>query len=83
MGVSLSFTGHAGESAVSGRKVYTVLPPPKDYVPASGDGSRSATDAQPVSNTDEMPPGKRPFRVCECNAIHISEPVLHQSLQVV
>ncbi|XP_060788846.1 glutamate-rich protein 1 [Neoarius graeffei] len=49
-------TGHAGESAVSGRKLYTVLPPPKDYVPASGDGSRSATDAQPVSNADEMPP---------------------------
>ncbi|XP_026799877.3 glutamate-rich protein 1 [Pangasianodon hypophthalmus] len=48
-------TGYAGAPAVSGRKVYTVLPPPKDYVPASEDGSGSPTDAQPVNNADEMP----------------------------
>ncbi|KAF4084454.1 hypothetical protein AMELA_G00128820 [Ameiurus melas] len=47
-------TGHAGVPAVSGRKVYTVLPPPKDYVPARGDGLWSPTDAQPVNNADEM-----------------------------
>lgn len=82
--MSLCFTGHAAEPAVSGRRVYTVLPPPKDYVPASGDGSGSATDARRVNNADEMP-GKRPFRVCECSAIriHTSEPALHQSLPVV
>ncbi|XP_053488968.1 glutamate-rich protein 1 [Ictalurus furcatus] len=48
-------TGHVGVPAVSGRKVYTVLPPPKDYVPASGDGLWSPTDAQLVNNADEMP----------------------------
>ncbi|XP_027030977.2 glutamate-rich protein 1 isoform X2 [Tachysurus fulvidraco] len=48
-------SGHAGLSAVSGRKVYTVLPPPKDYIPASGDGLGSLSDAQAVNNADEMP----------------------------
>ncbi|KAF5904217.1 glutamate-rich protein 1-like, partial [Clarias magur] len=41
--------------AVSSRKVYTVLPPPEDYVPASGDGWGSSTIAQPVNNAEEMP----------------------------
>ncbi|KAK3563447.1 hypothetical protein QTP86_028892 [Hemibagrus guttatus] len=47
--------GHAGVSALSDRKVYTVLPPPKDYIPASGDGLGSPSDAQAVNNADEMP----------------------------
>lgn len=72
LSISLSLTGHVGVPAVSGRKVYTVLPPPKDYVPASGDGLWSPTDAQLVNNADEMP-GKRPFHM------HTSEPALHQS----
>lgn len=59
----LSLTGHAGVPTISGRKVYTVLPPPEDYVPAGGDGSGSPTDAQPVNNASEMP-GKSLYSVC-------------------
>lgn len=59
----LSFsTGHAEVPAVSSKKVYTVLPPPEDYVSASGDRWGSSTIAQPVNNADEMP-GKKPFSV--------------------
>ncbi|XP_053365223.1 glutamate-rich protein 1 isoform X1 [Clarias gariepinus] len=48
-------TGHAEVPAVSSKKVYTVLPPPEDYVSASGDRWGSSTIAQPVNNADEMP----------------------------
>lgn len=47
-------TSHARVPAVSGRKVYTVLPPPKDCLPASGDELGSPTDAQAFNNADEM-----------------------------
>ncbi|XP_058254542.1 glutamate-rich protein 1 isoform X2 [Hemibagrus wyckioides] len=47
--------GHAEVSGLSGRKVYTVLPPPKDYIPASGDGLGLPSDTQAVNNADEMP----------------------------
>ncbi|TSS85059.1 Glutamate-rich protein 1 [Bagarius yarrelli] len=45
-------TGHAGVPTASGRKVYTVLPPPKDFIPARGDELGSPTDAQVVSDAD-------------------------------
>ncbi|XP_046712452.1 glutamate-rich protein 1 isoform X2 [Silurus meridionalis] len=48
-------TDHVETPAVSGRKLYTVLSPPKDYLPASEDEWRSPTDAQSVNNVDELP----------------------------
>ncbi|XP_062863446.1 glutamate-rich protein 1 [Trichomycterus rosablanca] len=46
-------TANIGAPTSSGRKVYTALPPPQDYVPAHGDGSATPSRPEPVDNANE------------------------------